>query len=420
MKVLRAARLFPGTGDPMIADAVVHVEGSRLAYAGPAADAPPVSDPQTERLDLGDRTLLPGLIDCHVHPLSPFHPTKPEMTQAWADEFKLLSSVRSLERALQAGITTFRDCGAPHLTGYFLRDAVEQGVIVGPRMVVAGPAMCPTGGHGWSAGGECDGADGVRRKARELLKQGSDFLKLTATGGGTKNTSRHRATFTVDELRAAAQEADQRDTYATAHCHGIEGIERCVEAGVQMLEHATFVGRDGKERFDADLAQRIRDRGMVVVPTVQVHGRWTETREGRWDELSEADRAVWNDRSQSFYRRVELVGQLYNAGVELLLGSDSAWRTGPIDDLAYGLELHVRAGVPAMDALVSATGRAAERIGLGTVTGTLRAGREADVIAVDGDPLADITAAARVAFVMRGGTIHRTAPAADGRGAATP
>ena len=408
MKIIRAARLIDGTHAAPIGNATVHVDGRRITYAGPEAEAPPVVAADLEVVDLGERTLMPGLIDCHVHPLSPFHPFDPQAVLSWPDEYKLLSSVKAMERALLAGITTFRDCGAPHESGYRLKEAVELGIVVGPRMYVAGTAMCPTGGHGWSQGGEADGPDGVRKKARELLKQGSDFLKLTATGGGTKGTARHRATFTVEELRAAAQEADQRDTYATAHCHGIEGMERCVEAGIQMLEHATFVGQDGREHFDSDLAHRLRDRNIPVVPTVQVHGRWTESREGHFDDLAPSDRAVWPDRSQSFYRRVELVGQLYGAGVTLLMGSDSAWRTGAIDDLAYGLELHVRAGVPALQAIRSATGLAAERIGLGAVTGSLTVGKMADLIAVDGDPLADIRSVARVSFVMKEGRVYRS------------
>jgi imidazolonepropionase-like amidohydrolase len=220
---------------------------------------------------------------------------------------------------------------------------------------------------------------------------------------------RHRGTFTVEELAAAAAEAEQHDRYATAHVHGIEGIRRCLDAGIQMLEHGTFVGDDGLEHFDRALAERIRDQGVPVVPTVQVNGREAEsdTLEELLAGLDEAGQALWKRRLESFKRRVELVGQLHEVGVTILMGSDGGGRPARIDDLAYGLELHVRAGVPAMEVIVSSTSLAARWVGLGDETGTLRAGLFADAIAFPGDPLADITSVAKTDFVMSAGTLIR-------------
>jgi len=402
--VLQAARLVDGTGGPPISQPAVHVEGSRITYVGTSREAPP-PPPNAEVIDLGDRTLLPGLIDCHAHPVMPYFPDDPAQVFTWPDEVKLLAATRGLDRALRSGVTTLRDCGAPHSTAFRLREALDLGLVQGPRLILAGRMVCPTGGHGYPHGGEADGPHGVRKVVRELFKEGADFVKVTATGGGTARTLRHRATFTVKELAAAAEEAELRETYATAHVHGIEGMQRCLDAGIQMLEHATFVGMDGREHFDHDLALRIRDQDVTVVPTLQVHGRWIQERKDRLAELSAADKAFWPHRSDSFERRLELVAQLHELGVRLLMGSDSGWRTGPIDDLAFGLELHVQAGISPMEAIVSATGLAAKTLGVGGVTGTLQAGKEADVIAVDGDPLADIKAMARVHMVMRAGRI---------------
>jgi imidazolonepropionase-like amidohydrolase len=402
--VLEAARLIDGTGAPAVERAAVHVDGSRITFAGRVADAPPCP-PASPRIDLADRTILPGLIDCHAHPIMPFFPEDPAQVFTWPDEVKLLAAVGALDRALRSGVTTLRDCGAPHGTAFRLREAMDIGLVQGPRLVMAGRMVCPTGGHGYPHGGEADGPDGVRRVVRELFKEGADFIKVTATGGGTPRTPRHRATFTVKELAAAAQEAEGHDTYATAHCHGIEGMQRCLDAGIQMLEHATFVGMDGLEHFDRDLALRILDQDVTVVPTLQVHGRWVQERKDRVSELSAADKAVWPHRGDSFERRLDLVAQLDQLGVRLLMGSDSAWRTGPIDDLAFGLELHVQAGISPMKTIVSATGLAAERIGIGETAGTLEAGKEADIIAVEGDPLADIGAMGKVQMVMRAGRV---------------
>ena len=436
MIVLKAANLIDGTGQPGSGPADVHVDGTTIVYAGPSRDAPPVETNGTHQLiDLGERTLLPGLIDCHAHPVS----YAENSNAPWADESRVLFATEALRRALLSGVTTIRNTGSPRNTAYALRAAVDAGVVAGPRLVIAGAIVCSTGGHGWSGGGEADGPDAVRREVRDRFKNGATFIKLTATGGGTVGTVRHRATFTVDELASAAREAVQHDSYATAHVHGTEGIVRCLDAGVQMLEHATFVLEDNREYFDADVAARIRDQNVPVVPTVQVYGRWVETSPGRLDGLTtddldewqaryskltclvppfpridripRAELKVWEHRFDSFNRRVELVGELYRAGVVLLMGSDGGGRPGPIDDLGHGIQLHVKAGVPVLEAIASATGLAAKWIRVDDATGSLVAGKEADIIAVDGDPLRDITAMSRVDFVMRGGTTYKVPPA---------
>lgn len=438
MQVLRAAKLIDGTGRPIVVNGVVHVDGKQITFAGPAHSAPP-APPTAELIDLGPRTLLPGLIDCHAHPI-PWPESRSDQALPWADHVRLLHATAVLQRVLHSGVTTVRDCGAPRHTAYALKDAVEQGYVPGPRLIISGAIICPTGGHGHTGDGEADGPDGVRREARTRFRDGADFLKLTATGGGTARTVRHRATFTVEELRAAVDEAIQHESYATAHVHGTEGIIRCLDAGMPMLEHATFVGPDNREHYDPHVAARIRAQNVVVVPTVQVYGRWAETSPGRVDNLSSDDlaewqaryeslpcqlspfprlnklspreQAPWRHRFDSFFKRVDLVGRLYEAGIVMLMGSDGGGRPAPIDDLGHGIELHVRAGVPPLEAIHSATGLAAKWIRIEDVTGTLEAGREADVIAVDGNPLTDITATSRVDFVMARGRVVKASPGA--------
>jgi imidazolonepropionase-like amidohydrolase len=442
MRVLKAARLIDGTGAAPINDARVHVDGKRIVFVGPAREAPPITGPTDDVIDLGDRTLLPGLIDCHAHPVSwaPSGGDRPgELMQPYADQLRVLGSLDKLHRALLAGVTTIRNTGSPRYTAYAVKEALDAGAIEGPRLIVAGPVVCPTGGHAHGGGGEADGPDGVRRQVRENFKDGAQFIKLTATGGGTFGTVRHRATYTVEELAAAANEADQHDSYATVHVHGTEGIVRCLDAGIQGLEHCTFVLSDNREYFDADVAKRIRDQDVVVCPTVQVYGRWVETSPGRLDNLTQDEedeweakynalpyqliafphlnkmsayqRGLWEHRYDSFLKRVELVGKLHEAGVVLIMGSDGGGRPAPIDDPAHGLICHVQAGISPMQAIVSATGLAAKWIRADDVTGTLAVGKEADVIAVDGDPLANIRHMERVDFVMRAGKVFK-APAA--------
>jgi imidazolonepropionase-like amidohydrolase len=412
---LRAARLIDGSGGPIIQDGVVRVSGDTISYCGPASD-----DPERETaplVDLGDRTLMPGLIDCHLHPR--FYPGAAPETDSfgavdhagsgWTSEIRALESASASWRALMSGVTTIRIPGLPGRTAFALRDAIDQGTMPGPRTLIAGRVICPTGGHGHNGGEEADGPDGVRRAARLMFKNGADFVKLTATGGGTARTVRGRATLTVEELAAAANEASQHDSYATAHVHGTEGIVRCLDAGIQMLEHATFVGDDGLEHFDRDVGTRIRDQDVPVVPTVQVNGRILESPDGEraLGQLDPAEQRTWTRRRESFKRRIDLVAQLHDLGVTVLMGSDGGGRPAPVDDLAYGLELHVRAGIDPMAVLQSATSTAADRLGLGTVTGRLRAGLCADILAVPGDPVRDITSVGRVDLVISRGTIVR-------------
>lgn len=428
-RVLQAARLIDGNGNAPLSGACVQVEDSRITYAGPALGAPPA--PDAEVIDLGDRTLLPGLIDCHAHPVAFGGPR----SEPWADQVLVLRAVDKLRRALHSGVTTIRNTGSPRYTAYALKEALERGAIPGPRLLIAGPIICPTGGHGFPGGGEADGPDGVRHASRQRFKDGASFLKLTATGGGTPGTVRYRANYTVEELAAAAEDAAAHESYATVHVHGTQGIVRCLDAGIQMLEHATFVLGDNLEHFDPDIAARIRDQNVVVVPTVQVNGRWVDTGPGTVEGLSRdaldewraryaslpcelapfpplerlpaAELHEWQRRIESFRRRVDLVGQLYRAGVVLLMGSDGGSRPAPIDDLAHGLQLHVQAGIPPLEVLASATGLAARVLGLERVTGTLQTDRDADVIAAPGDPLRDMRVMEGVDFVMRAGEIIR-------------
>jgi imidazolonepropionase-like amidohydrolase len=429
-QVLKAARLIDGSGAQPLSDACVHVdEQGLISYAGPVRTAPPAHG--ADLVELGDRTLLPGLIDCHAHPVS----FGVRRSQPWADQVLVLEAVERLRRALLTGVTTIRNTGSPRYTAYALKEALASGAIAGPRLLIAGPIICPTGGHGFLGGGEADGPDGVRVASRDRFKHGASFLKLTATGGSTPGTVRWLANYTVEELAAAAEDAAAHASYATVHVHGTQGIVRCLDAGIQMLEHATFVQSDNLEHFDRDIALRMRDQDVAVVPTVQVNGRWVETGPGtavglsrealdEWrarytalpcdlapfpplDRLPESEVAQWERRIESFRRRVELVGQLYEAGVVVLVGSDGGGRPAPIDDLAQGLQLHVRAGIPAIQVLTSATGLAAQRLGIADVTGALKAGKEADVIAAPGNPLEDMQVMERVDFVMRAGKVVR-------------
>ena len=399
--IVRATALVDGTGTPPVPSAEVWVdEGGRIGYAGPTARAPRHEGPVRIH-DLSGATLLPGLIDCHVHPAGI------GAESVGTSEVSLaLSAVGRLDSMLRTGITSARNPGAPGATSFGLRDAQADGRIRGPRLLVAGRIICPTGGHGNGWGIEADGADGVRRAARQLFKEGADFIKVTASGGGTTvGTHMGRPTFTVDELRAAVEEAEQHGSYVTAHCHSSEAMGRVIEAGVRMIEHATFFDADQRCEFLPELADRLAETATVVCPTIAVNARWLEERSGRLDELDDEQRSHYRMVRERWERRLAIIGELHRRGVALIVGSDAPARGVPFDDFAYSVALHARAGVPPLEAIRSATGLAAEHLGLGAVTGTLRAGLDADLIAVAGDPTTDLPALERVRFVMQRGRV---------------
>jgi imidazolonepropionase-like amidohydrolase len=409
--IVRAAALVDGTGAPPVPSAEVRIDDAgRIAYAGPAAGAPRHQGP-ARVYDLPGATLLPGLIDCHAHPAGI------GAESVGTSEVSLaLSAVGRLDAMLRKGITSVRVPGAPGVTSLGLRDAQADGRIAGPRLLVAGPVICPTGGHGNSWGIEADGADGVRKAVRQLFKQGVDFIKVTASGGGTTaGTHMGRPTFTVAELRAAVEEAAQHGSYVTAHCHSSEAMERVIEAGVRMIEHATFFNAEQRCEFIPELADRLAQTGTVVCPTIAVNARWIEERSGRLDELTEQERALYRLTVQRWERRMDIIAELHRRGVALIVGSDAPARGVPFDDFAYSVALHARAGVPPLEAIRSATGLAAAHLGLGQVTGTLQAGLDADLIAVAGDPVADLSALDRVRLVVQRGRVVVGDVPADGR-----
>ena len=195
LRYIRAGWLVDGKGGPSVADSVVLVDGERIVEVGPAAAV--ACPAEAERLDFPDLTLMPGLVDCHVHlnnrgDGNPIVGHEPE-----DDDLRLLQSAANAQIALQAGITTVRECGAARRTIFSIKAALRRGIITGPRMSVAGRPVTTTGGHAWPSGGEADGVGGVRQAVRQLCKEGADWIKIMATGGGTPGTLPYRASFKI-------------------------------------------------------------------------------------------------------------------------------------------------------------------------------------------------------------------------------
>lgn len=402
---VKAARLIDGSGAEPIVDAVVVIEGERIAAVGSRLAVPAGA----EVIDLGGATLLPGLIDCHTH----------LAFEMGGDYWKDLATRSSLDRAivahrharatLEAGFTTVRDVGAPDWVDVALKGAIERGAIPGPRMQVATLGVGATGGHfdeshlspwlelhGFS--GIADGEDEIRKLIRDEVKHGADLIKLAATAGVLSNEESVGAPqYTLAEMKAAADEAHMQGKRIAAHAHGAEGIRRAIEAGIDSIEHGSLLDDEG-------LAQMKR-RGTFLVPTLYV-GAWIVEGPGAArvppHQLEKAKLVATQCR--------ESVRRAAQAGVRMAFGSDAG--VFPHGENAREFALLVQSGLVPMEAIRNATVHAAELMNWSDRVGRVAPGLFADLIAVAGDPLEDVAELERVQFVMKGGEVVRLGAAA--------
>ena len=380
-EVLTAPRVL--TGEITVAGGAVVIDGSVVRWTGPAADLPP-EFARDERTDYQDCTILPGLIDAHVHLGFDGGPQPAARVRSESDEQQIILMLKSARELLGVGVTTARDLGCRGYLGVTVRDAIAAGLARGPRLLVAASPLTVTGGHCWFLGGEADSEDDLRRMVRNHHKNGADLIKVMSTGGFmTKGSAPWYAQFSTQQLAVVVEEARRVGKQVAAHAHGIEGIRRAVEAGVDTIEHCSFVTETNERVFNEPLAASIADKGIVVCPTVNVNAPYVAKRTGI------------------------VVGQYLPAmralGVRIIAGTDAGIDNTPHHQYVGGLQHLVSLGFSPAEVIAMATTQSAEALGLGEVTGRLAPGFEADLLVVDGDPLADIAALGRLRRVVARG-----------------
>jgi len=386
MLAIRAARLFDGVGSKLVEPAVVLVGEGRIVSVHHGA----VPVPDVEVVELGDVTLLPGLIDAHVHLVFDASPDPVGRITAARDD-ELLAGARAAARiALGAGITTVRDLGDRGYVKLRLRDELERNPTGGPEVLVAGPPITTIRGHCWYLGGEADGVDAIRKAVRERAERGVDVIKIMASGGElTPGTRSDEAQYTVDELRAAVEVAHRYGLPVTAHAHAVAGIANAVAAGADMVEHCSFFTADGVDVDPAVLAALAGSRVTVSATLGLLPGPRPATR------LAQRLPAI-----------VAALRRVHEAGVPLVCSSDGGvGEPKPHDVLPYALQHLVEGGFAPVEALRAATSTAAHACRVGGRKGHLAPGYDADLLAVRGNPLRDITALRSVEAVFRTG--HR-------------
>lgn len=399
--VLKAARLFDGKSDKIVEPGIVVVSGGQIRAVGGEAPA------GATVIDLGDATLLPGFIDSHTHLTMDFNPdyngqrllnlTRPITEDA-------IRSTVNARKTLMAGFTTVRDVGSDHFLDVGLRNAINSGVVPGPRMLVAVHALGATAGHcddgdGFRFGlfnretgpedGVINSPDQARYAVRFNIKYGADVIKTCATGGVLSPTDDVDVPqLSQAELDALVDEAHALRRKTAAHAHGAEGAKRAIRAGIDSIEHGTFV--------DDEALRMMRERGTYLVPTLSVRSGLAES---NFPPLvrQKADRAVKQQDA--------MVRRALATGVKIALGTDAA--VYPHGNNALEFVLMAADGMTPAQSLRAGTAVAADLLGLQNKIGTLETGKLADIVAVPGNPLDDIKVTQSVLFVMKEGVVYR-------------
>ncbi|GAA0900982.1 metal-dependent hydrolase family protein [Streptomyces thermoalcalitolerans] len=384
MRFYTADRLVTGERGRCIRYGGVLVDGGLIRWAGPDREVPRQLRRKSEHVELGPLTLLPGFIDSHVHLALDGAPGAMDRMRAASDDELYALMLRNASELLSAGVTTARDLGAPGGLGVRVRDAIGSGLAPGPELIVSGAPLTVPGGHCWFMGGAHVGEQALRQAVRDQARAGVDVIKVMATGGAlTQGSASWQEQFPERELAAIVDEATRAGLPVAAHAHGTEGIATALRAGVHTIEHCSFLDASGAIAPDHDLLRRLAARGVHVCPTISV--RFTARR----------------DRHDP--RRLPALPALYEQGIPIIAGTDAGTDGAPHHAYVEGLIGMARLGLPPAEILEAATSRAARALRVETLTGRIAAGLRADLIAVEGDPLRDITALRAVRLVVAKG-----------------
>jgi imidazolonepropionase-like amidohydrolase len=383
--VLRAPRLLDGTGAGPVPDAALLLDGGRIAYAGPAAGLPDGSD-RIEAVDFPRATLLPGLVDAHVHLVASGGPDLAADVPRTEAE-RMLAAVVNARRQLEAGVTLVRDLGSPGAEAVLVGRAVESGAVPGPRVVASGPAVTMTGGHIPYLGRVTDGVEAMRAAVRANLALGARCIKVVATGGVlTPGVDPREPAYTQPELDALVDEAHRLGLTVAAHAIGEGGVVAALRAGVDSIEHGMFLDQRAVDLF-LDTGARLSatflaPHGILAGPSVP---GWIKDRA----------RPAAEAQARSFRAAV-------SAGVHAVAGTDAGTPDNPHGGIAREVAFMAEAGLDVLLAVKAATGEAADLLGVPD-RGVLRQDAAADVLVADGDVAADLGALQRPLAVFQDG-----------------
>ncbi len=396
--IVHAGKLLDVRTGKTLTDQAIVIEGDKISSVGPFAQARRSADDRL--VDLSNATVLPGLTDAHTHlTMNPQDVGPRGLTISIPRQ--TLTGARNARITLEAGFTTVRNVGADGYSDVALRDAINDGDVPGPRMLVSGPPLGITGGHcdenllpfeyHYSAVGVADGVEGVQHKVRETIKYGADLIKICATGGVLSHGDNPQASaYTPEELKAIVADAHRLGRKVAAHAHGAQGILWASEAGVDSIEHGSYID-------DAGIAE-MKKNGTYLVPTLYLADWFLENAERLHvpPELIAKGREVMPAARKN-------IAHAFASGVKVAFGTDAAVYPHGLN--AHEFAVMVKLGLTPLQSIQAATINAADLLGWSDKMGAVEPGKWADIIAVDGDPLQDVTTLERVKFVMKGGEV---------------
>ena len=396
--VIHAAHMLDVKTGRMIDNATVVIQGDKIVSLGASQGANRAAN--VKEIDLPNATLLPGLIDAHTHLTS--DPNFGYQQLAISVPKEALIGAKNARATLEAGFTTVRNVGARGFTDIALRDAINEGMIPGPRIVASGPPLSITGGHcdqnllpyEWHAtsDGAADGIQAVQHKVREIIKYGADVIKVCATGGVLSKGDDPRASqYTLEEMKAIVADAHRLGRKVAAHAHGAQGIAWAAEAGVDSIEHGSYIDDEG--------IKIMKEHGTYLVPT-QYLADWMKenaTRIGLPAMFAEKMKATTAVSRQNVTKAIQ-------AGVKIAFGTDAAVYPHGLN--AHEFAVYVQMGMTPLQAIQTATVNAADLLGWKLI-GSVEPGNFADIIAVAGDPTKDVTLLQNPVFVMKGGVVYK-------------
>ncbi len=391
LTAIHRVRLIDGEGRTF-EPATVVVRNGKILAAGPSRDVPVPRG--ASRIDGRGLTLLPGLIDCHVHLCLGAEADVVAAVEQDSPATTLLKATRYAQRTIEAGITTVRDVGSRDHSIFALKQAIDTGLLPGPRIVGSGLAICMVGGHARFIGREATGPAQVRSLAREQIAAGAGVIKVIASGGVlTPGTSPDETQMTAEEIRTAVDVAKEAGLKVAAHAHGAAGIAHAVRAGVHSIEHATLL--------DEAAGTLMKQQGVYMVPTLSALATTAAARRGCGIPDSALDKAKsMTKRHQKSFRSA------HTGGIRIAMGTDAGTPFNYHGDNAQELERMVALGMSPMDAILASTADAANLIGILEEVGTITRGKRADLLLIKGNPLTKIALLqdrSRIMGVMQAG-----------------
>ena len=390
--LLTAERVIDAKGGPSIHDGAVLIRGTKIVAIGPAHEIRPPEGARVKRREYRGSTILPGMVDCHTHNIGFGDGRNGEQLAELADEILTVQAAGNARRSLFSGVTTIRENGPKNMTMFRLRDAINSGMTLGPRMMLCGRPISIIGGHMGYFGGEVTGENDCRALTRQLIKEGADYIKITATGGSTPSSFPLLPAFNVDELRAVTDEAHKFGKLTATHSTSTQGVINSLDAQIDMIIHCVFKEPNEENSYRADVAERIGEQGAYVNPTLHV-GRarvWSLIQKRREIGLSAEECIALDDAKRELEIRLDHNRRMIETGLKIITGSDSSWGDYQLGNTVYEAELLVHAGYTHMQGVMSVTSWAAEALGVDDIVGTLEPGKEADILVVSGDPSTEI------------------------------